>query len=73
MAGVWGNDTQFVGNVGVLGEKGVVVRVRSKWMLCILNPRVRVRVRVRVMTEDRILSLAVPGCPWLSLTVPDCP
>ena len=35
--------------------------------------RVRVRVRVRVMTEDRILSLAVPGCPWLSLTVPDCP
>ena len=35
MSGVWGNDTQFVGNVGVLGEKGVVVRVQSKWMLCI--------------------------------------
>ena len=39
MAGVWGNDMQFVGNAGVLGEKGVVVRVRSKWMLCILNLR----------------------------------
>ena len=37
VSGMWGNDTQYVGNSGVLGEKGVVVRVRSKWMLCIFR------------------------------------
>ena len=40
VSGMWGNDTQFVGNIGVLGEKGVVVGVQSKWVLCILDTRV---------------------------------